>query len=62
MCLCVCVSVCLCVCANEFLCLTFYVRWTKTYVEHIFVPKTYVHHMYLGIDILQAMDAFNGHH
>ncbi len=26
-CLCVCVSVCLCVCINEFLRLTFYVRW-----------------------------------
>jgi hypothetical protein len=30
----------------------FYVQWTKTYVQCIFVPKIYIHHMYLRIDIL----------
>jgi hypothetical protein len=33
---------------------SFYVRWTKNYVECIFVPKTYVRHTYLCIDILSG--------
>jgi hypothetical protein len=56
------VSMCLCVCVNEFLHLTFYMRWTKTYVERIFVPKTYVRHTYLHIDVLRVMNAINGCH
>jgi hypothetical protein len=58
------VSVCVCVCVNEFLCLTFYVQWTKTYVEHIFAPKTYVCQTYFVlifyVQWMPLMDAING--
>jgi hypothetical protein len=50
---CLCVYVCVCVCVNEFL--RIYLRWTKTYVECIFIPKTYIPHRYLCIDILSGM-------
>ena len=59
---CLCVCVCVCMCVNEFLRLTFYVRWTKTYVERIFIPKTYVRHTYLRIDILPAIAINNEPH
>jgi hypothetical protein len=48
----VCVCVCVCVCVNEFL--RIYVRWMKSYMECIFILKTYVRHTYLRIDILSG--------
>ncbi len=34
--------------------MTFYVGWTNTYVEFIFIPKTYVRHTYLRIDVISG--------